>query len=388
MRIGIDASRANVPDKTGTEWYAFEVITQLLARHGREHDFVLYTKEPLGPEWPALLPRTRVRVLRWPPRLLWTQIRLAWEMLLHPPDVLFVPAHTIPIIAPSNTVTTLHDIGFERFRDLYSQKYIGPQWLSIFIRIVSLGKYGSSELDYHRWSARLALRKARSIITVSAFSKQEMIDVYHTKAERIVVAPCGYNSEFHPAITPEENVLIREKYSLPDHYILFIGRLEEKKNVAVMLDAYREYRARGGSYSFVLIGKPGHNYAAFQKALHQPGVIELGWVPHEDIPAIMRAARVFLFVTAYEGFGIPILEAMASGVPVITSTTTGSAEVAGQAAITVEYHSTRSIADSIYNLSVSQELRHEYAQKGIQHAQQYNWKRTADIIWDCLLQDV
>lgn len=387
MRIGIDASRANVSDKTGTEWYAFEIITEIIRQHPDEHTFVLYTKEPLRDDWPPLPKNVRIKILRWPPGFLWTQLRLAWEMLWDAPDVLFVPAHTIPFFAPHNTVTTLHDIGFERYQSLYNSHHIGPSWLSIIIKVMSLGRYGSSELDYHRWSAQRALRKARAVITVSEFSKQEMINVFRTDPIAIHVIPCGYNRAFEVNASEEINKRIKKKYRLPESYFLFIGRIEEKKNVSIMLEAYRLYRSLGGTAGFVLVGKPGYGHEQFKKNLSQPGVLELGWVAQADLPALMQRATVFLFASAYEGFGIPVLEAMASGTPVITSTTSATREVAGNAALLVNPHNAAEIAAAMSDLMNNSELRIRLRDRGRIRCRAFSWEKTAQEIWNVLTKN-
>ena len=123
------------------------------------------------------------KVLKWPPKFLWSQLRLSLEMLFKKPDVLFVPAHTIPIIHPKNTVTTCHDIGFEEFPELYTQKKIGGNSffsiiIAFLVKICTLGKYSNNELDYHRFSMRLAVKKAKIIITPSKFTSDEIKKYY------------------------------------------------------------------------------------------------------------------------------------------------------------------------------------------------------------------
>ena len=127
MIIGIDASRANKQEKTGTEWYAYHMIQEWKHLADPHDQFILYSKEKLTGELADLPSNFRSRVLSWPPKLLWTHFRLAWEMFWHAPDRLFVPSHTIPIIHPKNTTTTFHDAGFERYEHLYSDKFIGPK---------------------------------------------------------------------------------------------------------------------------------------------------------------------------------------------------------------------------------------------------------------------
>jgi len=180
MRIGIDASRANCKEKTGTEWYAFYLIKALFKYIKPQDQVALYLIDQPIADWGEIPVNFKFKILKWLPRFLWTQIRLSIEMLLKPVDVLFVPAHTIPIVCPKNTLTTIHDIGFEHNQELYdkkeiSRKGVNKSLLNVFVRLVTLRKYGANEYDYHRFSARLAFKKCKRILTVSEFSKQDII---------------------------------------------------------------------------------------------------------------------------------------------------------------------------------------------------------------------
>ncbi|MBL7047693.1 MAG: hypothetical protein ISR95_08730, partial [Candidatus Marinimicrobia bacterium] len=245
MVIGIDASRANEVKKTGTEWYAYHLIQEFKKIADPNDQFILYSKEPLRDELAKLPSNFKSKVLNWPPKFLWTQLRLSFEMLFQRPSVLFVPAHTIPVIHPRNTITTLHDVGFERFHNLYSKKTIGyntsfAKWLvNILVRILTLGKYGSNEYDYHRFSARFALKHAKKILTISKFSKKEIIDLFGANyAKKISVIPLAYDkSSFETTYSEATKDQVLKKYNIRKPYILYIGRLEEKKNIIGLVEA-------------------------------------------------------------------------------------------------------------------------------------------------------
>ena len=125
--IGIDASRANVEHRTGTEWYIYNLLHQFKTTIPKSYRVILYTKEPLRQDVLPLPENWENQVLRWPPKLLWTQLRMSLTMLRSSrrPDVLFIPAHTIPVIHPKNTIYVAHDLGFERYAELYANTYIG-----------------------------------------------------------------------------------------------------------------------------------------------------------------------------------------------------------------------------------------------------------------------
>ncbi|MBI3626739.1 glycosyltransferase, partial [Candidatus Uhrbacteria bacterium] len=217
MLIGIDASRANKTLKTGTEWYSYYLIKQL-AQIDHQNQYELYFSDQPSPELNNLGPNFHNKILGWPPRKLWTQIRLSAHLFRHAPDVLFVPAHTIPWIHPKNTVTTCHDIGFKVRPELYS-----PQ-----------------ERKYQEWSLRLAIKGAKKIIAVSNFTKKELLKNYpQARESQIEVIYHGYNSEVFKPVEPRTAAETANKYGLtPDNYLIYIGRLENKKNTLGLIKAF------------------------------------------------------------------------------------------------------------------------------------------------------
>lgn len=387
MIIGIDASRANVKEKTGTEWYAYHVIEEIKRQADPRDQFILYSKEPLVGQLADLPNNFSSKVLRWPPELLWTQLRLAGEMLWHTPGALFVPAHTIPLIRPKKTIVTLHDVGFERFAELYSQQRIGSknkllsQLLAAIIRIITGGRYGNTELDYHRWSARLALRGARKIVTVSEFSKSEIVKLFRVSPERIAVTPLAA----HPAYSFPKNqskvAQVLKKYNITYPFFLSIGRLEEKKNTAGTVEGFGRFKGKhANQYKLVLIGKPGFGFEKVQAALRrwniENEVVMLGWVSTADLPCLMAAAEIFVFPSFYEGFGLPVLEAMKSGTPVITSKTGATREVADGAAQLVDPHSPEEIAQAMAAITTDERLHQRLREQGRQRAALFSWEKT------------
>ena len=392
MIIGIDASRANKADKTGTEWYAFFVINELKKLCTSDHNFILYSAEPLTGELSKLPKNFSNRVLKWKAGFFWTQIRLSIEMVIRPPDVLFVPAHTIPIYCPKKTYTTLHDAGFESFPELYGNKYIGPKnsamkyIFNIFIRLITLGKFGNSELDYHRWSARLAIKKAFKIFTVSNFSKNEIQKFYKIKAEKISVIYNGYNTIYTQQKNPEEvqNVLLKHNISTP--YVFFIGRLEIKKNIFRLVESFLNLKneSKFDNLKLVLSGKPGFGYEQTSRLIasssHKSDIITTGWLNENELSLIMSSCSCFLFPSLYEGFGIPIIEAMASRVPVITSSIGSMAEISNQAAILVNPLNTEEITEAIKLIMSNAEKRKKLIKNGLELIKKYSWKLTASQI--------
>lgn len=391
MIIGIDASRANEKQKTGTEWYSYHLIQEIKKIAPSDMEFVLYSKEPLRDGLEKLPANFKSKVLNWPPKFLWTQIRLSWEMIWHKPDILFITAHTIPFIHPSKTITTLHDIGFEKFPELYSQKLIGykksliKKLIWLLVKIITLGKYSNTELDYHRFSAKFALKHALKIITVSQFSKDEIVNTYHADPEKISVIYPGLDSQQYKQAekNDEKTNYIINKYNIKKQFFLSVGRLEEKKNTAGIVKAFGILKNKIGqnNYQLVLAGKPGYNFHKTEENINKynldKDVVITGFVPDEDLPSFMKKAYIFIMPSFYEGFGLPIIEAMSCGVPVITSNFASMKEVAGDSALLVDPNNISSMAQAISRLVNDDKLRSSLIEKGLARAKNFNWTNCA-----------
>lgn len=390
MIIGIDASRANESERTGTEWYSYHLI-QEFKKLDSKNEFRLYSPGPLKDGLENLPANFQSRVLKSPTEMLWTQIRLSAEMLINPPDILFVPAHTIPVIHPKKTVVTCHDVGFERFPELYATHSIGPAKgpaglaVKVAAKIATGFKYSNNELDYHRWSMKFTLKHAAKIITVSEFTKKEIQEIYKVSGENISVIHNGFDQEkFVPVKNQSAIDAILQKYGISKPFYLFVGRLEEKKNIVGMLEAFARAKAKDNKLSetiFVLAGRPGYGYERIQATIKrldlENSVKQIGWIPDTDRVNLLNAAKIFLFASMYEGFGIPILEAFGYGTAVITSNRASCPEVAGDAALLIDPANPEEIASAIIKLENDEKLREDLRQRGFARAKKFSWAKCA-----------
>lgn len=382
MRIGIDASRANMHNRTGTEWYSYFIIREILSQNSQDK-FVLYVKEPLIPDMADLANRAEVRVLTWRFKFLWNLIRLSWEILIHPPDVLFVPAHTIPIISPKRTVTTCHDIGFERYPLLYAIKRIGPnnsilkQLIWICAKILTFGRYGNTELDYHRFSMRLAIKRAARIITPSRFTAREIIEVFGCSQTKITVIPHGLNPKYLQHHSESEISDVLTKYGVTKPYLLFLGRWEDKKNISLLLKAFDDVASKVDKLSLVLAGRPGWGFDRAWTAVSERSRQRIILLTNVQVEAsiLMSGAKIFVFPSAYEGFGLPIIEAMASNVPVITTRCASIPEIAGDSVAYCDGQSDKDLSRLIIELLTNEALRRDYQRRGLDRARTYHWEK-------------
>ena len=386
MTIGIDASRPNERQKTGTEWYAYHIIQQL-KKIDHKNSYRLYSMDALQDGLEELPSNFEGRVLRSVTDLLWTQLRLTLEMVTQPPDVLFVPAHTIPIFHPLATVLTVHDLGFEYFPDLYRHVPIGPPHpvirgaLNLAAKLATLGRYGNSELDYHRWAMRFGIKHAAHIIAISEFTKKDLVVRFNANPDNITVVPHAYDPKlYYPARRngPASDLV---KKMLP--FFLFVGRVEKKKNIGTLLAGYERFRKNAtAGPKLVLIGKPGYGFDEYAKQVASfPGHIRqdihfLGWLPEEMTAEFYRYARAFLFPTNFEGFGIGVIQAMASGVPVVASNVTSLPEVAGGAALLVDPTKQDALTSAMRQVQ-SPAVRRILIVKGLKRAKDFSWEKSA-----------
>ncbi len=353
--IGIDASRALKPQRTGTEVHNAEIIKHLI-QIDPQNTYRLYASQPPFGDMKDLSSQSsKVEWRIMPFARGWTLFRLSLEMLVNPPDVLFIPAHILPLIRPKRSVVMIHDIGFDHFPEIY-------KW---------------TDKAYHRYAVRIAKYFASHILTPSEFTRQDLHEKYGIPLQKMTTVHHGFDpSAFHPA---KENELSPHKKP----YFYFVGRLEHKKNVVRMLEAFGQFKAKTGlPHQFLLAGRQAFGYRAIQDAYEKLGpykddVIFLGYTSQDDATRYLRHAEALVFVTLFEGFGLPVLEAFASGTPVITSTTTSLPEIAGEAALLVDPTDTEAIANIMEKLTTDSQLRHELIAAGLKRYKQFSWDKAA-----------
>jgi len=394
MIIGIDASRANLKRKTGTEWYSFYLIKNL-AKIDKENKYILYLNDLPSLELQEIIkdnPNFSVKFLNWPFLSFWTLGRLTLEMIFNKPDVLFIPAHTMPLVYPKKTINTIHDIAFARNRNLYRSlgvKTEGPSSKKIvefLVQVFTLGKYHSESLDYLYWSTDFALRRAKKIITVSNFTKQDILNFYpKARANKISVVHNGYNDDLYKLARNHEKIKEKlEKYSIESPYFLYVGRLEKKKNIPALIEALSILRDSHPEIKekMVLIGDASFGYDEVKYVIEEFNlnydVLMPGWVDEEDLPYLFNGASAFIFPSKHEGFGIPILQAMACGVPVAASDIPVFKEVAGDAILYFDHQDKKAIAEAMAEIINNVELHKELTEKGLERVKNFSWKRCAE----------
>lgn len=367
MILGIEASHAAKKERTGVEEYCFQIIEHLKGIIPSNVKVVLYSQYQLTEKLKILPSNWKQCVLSWPLKKLWTQIRLSSYFLYSKPDVFFAPGQLIPFFCPKKTVVTVHDSAFMVFKDAYN--------------------FGSRK--YLAYMNKRIIHNTDTIITPSEFSKAELTRLYNVNPQKIFVTPLGYNEKVYGTKIDSklENQKILEKFSITKPFILSIGRLENKKNTQGIIDAFNEVRKKH-DIQLVLIGKPGVGYDAIKKYIllspFQADIKQIGFVETKDIPFLLHNCLLFLFPSFYEGFGIPLLEAMACGAPVITSKIKALEEVGGSAVRYADPFRIDSIIKEILFLLENAEQRNYLHEQGLNRVKNFSWQKTAEKTYEVL----
>ncbi len=359
MVFGIDFSRSLMPERTGVEWYSYYLFLefQKIARAHPEERFFFYFRDEIPNGVPANCEARQVESINVKGRAwLWTQLGLSVELLKEHPDVLFVPSHALPLICPGKAVITIHDIGFLRH----------PEWYSRLGRV------------YHKMSLRFAAKHAAKIIVPSEFTKKELLELTNIKPSKIEVTHLGYDPlRYHSGLEEVKIEQTLAKYNLRrNRYLLNVGRREEKKNLFKLLKAFCVDELSCVDLDLVFIGPKGFNYEKIETMLPRPNVRELEYVPESDLPYIYAGARALVMPSLYEGFGLPPLQAMAVGTPVLISSAGSLPEICGEAAVVVDPGDEKDITRGIMEILDEQRAATLRAQ-GLERAKQFSWEKCA-----------
>lgn len=234
-----------------------------------------------------------------------------------------------------------------------------------------------------------SMKRADVIVTDSEFSKSEIIRYFPQHEAKIRVVPCGVDTDrFHPCTEPERIPAVKESLGIEGDYFLYLGTIEPRKNLERLITAYKALVNKLGEKSpkLVLAGGKGWLYdgifARVERLGLQDKVIFTKYVPAEDMNPLMCGALAFVFPSLYEGFGMPPLEAMACGVPVLTSGEASLPEVTGDCAVICDAYSLKSIAEGLYRLYADEKLRRDLSARGLERAKQFSWERSAEMLYD------
>lgn len=357
MRIGIEAERANLPNPTGVEHYAVQMIKNF-ARLDDRNEYVLYFRTR-PQDWFYRLPKNfSLRIIPFPK--FWTQLRISWEMLTHPVDVLFIMASALPLWHPRRSVVTVHDVAWKIF----------PRAFTPFMR------------NYLELSTRFAVRSAKKVLAASEATKKDLVKFYGANPEKIAVTYLGLDGSFKPGRYDEVQPVLDNYDLVYQKYVLFVGTIQPRKNIIRLVEAFQKIKKENHiEEKLVIIGGRGWLWEPILKKIKMVGLDGstryLDYVKQEDMAPLIAGARLLTLPALYEGFGLPPLEAMASGVPVVVSNVSSLPEVVGDAGILVDPDSVESIADGLLQVLMDQNLRQKMIAKGLEQAKLFTGENTA-----------
>ena len=372
--IGLNAQLLNLSASyrgAGIHHYIHQLLLAL-PQSAPQHRYEVYLKERS-----VAAPNTAMRMhyTRWPTQK--PLARIAWEQSVLPLasvrdslDLLHALAFVRPVLARCPVVLTVYDMSFVRL----------PERFPFFQR------------HYLRALTRYSARHAARIIVISQSSKDDVVAYCGVPGDKVRVVYCGADAQFTP-LGRERVEQFRAARGLPEHFILYLGTLEPRKNVAQLVRAYAALRRNGSDRpKLVIAGAKGWGYADVFAAVEQSGmasdVIFAGYVPQAELPLWYNAADLFVFPSLYEGFGLPVLEAMACGTPSITSNVSSLPEVAGDAALTVAPDDTRALSEAIEQVLHDAALRAQMRARSLQQAAKFTWyeaaRQTAEVYAEAL----
>lgn len=364
-RIAIN-TRFLLPDKLeGFGWYTYEVVRRLVALHPEVQFFFFFDraydkKFIFGPNvTPVVLkPQARHPILF----KLWFDVAVKRALKKYQIDLFFSPDGYLSLTTDVPQVAVIHDLNFVHYPQDIPRKHRG-------YLLRNFPKFA---------------RKAHHIVTVSNYSKADLIQTYGIASENITVGYNGAADWFQP-VESERQEVIRAKYASGLPYFLSVGALHPRKNIVRLLQAFDAFKAHSGSETqLVIVGDSYYWSSEMKKTLEQMrfkvAVRFTGHVQPEELVGLYGSARALVFVSYFEGFGIPLVEAMRCGCPVIAGNRTSLPEVVGDAGKLVDPFQVTEITDAMMELDSNSDLRESYIQRGYAQAEQFTWDRTAEVV--------
>ncbi|HMO38799.1 MAG TPA: glycosyltransferase family 1 protein [Saprospiraceae bacterium] len=369
MRIAVN-TRFLLKDKLeGIGWFTYEVLRRLVQQYP-EHEFIFLFDRPYDASFifgdnvqPVVLIPPARHPLLW---LWWFELSVPRALRQYRADVFLSPDGHCSLRTRMPTVMVTHDIAYAHIPDLIPAKF---RW-------------------YYRWFLPRHLRRADRIVTVSEYSRQDIARKFELPVAKITVACNAARPDFRPLSAAEKEVA-RQSYAGGEPYFLYLGSVHPRKNVARLIQAFDAFKQETGAPIKLLIGgrlawQTEYVQAAHAAAVHQEAIVFLGFVPDAALPRLVGGALALAYVSLFEGFGVPLLEAMHCDVPVITSSVTSMPEVAGQAALLVNPLDVFEIAKAMQNLYESPDLQQELMRQGRIQRERFSWDRAAAVVWQAI----
>lgn len=357
--IGIDGRLATRRVRTGIEQYAYSVIRGLV-EWGPHHAYRVYIDRATDLGGVSESSNVVLRLLRPSrPLVAWQLVGLPLELAREKPHIFFSPGHYLPPYRPAKAVVTIHDLAFLAFKEQFR-----GWWRTLF-----------------RLTTAYAIKRADRIVAVSQNTKADIIKYYGVEPRRIKVIYHGVDPFFKPIDDPKALEKVRREYSKGREFLLFIGTLQPRKNLLRLIQAFAQ-AASNVPHSLVVVGREFWRQEKVYYAVEEWGISDrisfTGYVDSSDLPLLISSATALILPSLYEGFGLPALEAMACGTPVIASRSSSLPEVVGDASRLVDPYDVDDMVAAIIEVLSDERLRREMSAKGLERAQLFSWKRASE----------
>ena len=357
----------------GIGWFTFECLRRITHAHP-EHDFIFLFDRPYAQQFifsdnvtPVVLsPQARHPILYF----IWFELAVTRFLRKTKPAIFISPDGYLSLRTSVKQLAVIHDINYVHLK---SHLPLFEQWY------------------YSYFFPRFA-KKANRVCTVSAYSKQDLIASFGLSPEGVDVVYNGLNASFYPTDLGQQQ-RVKVDYTMGNDFFVYVGSLHPRKNIGNLLLAFEAFKSRNKSKARLLVvgkkmWKSGDLEEVYNQLTCKEAVVFTGRVDANELNAIIGASLALVYVSLFEGFGIPILEGFACGVPVITSTTTSMPEVAGDAALLVDPYNVNAISNALCEIHDNRGLRETLISKGTQRLTQFSWDNTAQLLWDSIIRTV
>ena len=354
--IGFDATPLQIALHSGVGNYTAQLLTALIDQ-AEARQYVLLANRTLN----GAAPQGTLGQVghRFPNRSAWMQLTLPRDLAALHPDVCHFTNSIAPLHAPCPIVITLHDMS------LFVHARLHPVKSRLVVRPI----------------IPLAARRAAAIITVSQHAKQEIVAGLNVPPEKVHVIYEAAAPQYRVITQSAELDRVRERYGLQRPFVLYVGTIEPRKNLTRLVTAFAHAHRQCPDLELILVGQLGWQYGSLLQAIANlnlgPAVRRLGYVPDSDLPALYNLARVLAFPSLYEGFGLPVVEAMACGTPVLTSNSSSLAEIAAGASCLIDPLDVAAIAEGLLRLATDDDLHADLRAAGLARSMQFSWQRAA-----------
>jgi len=369
IHIGLNAHLLSLTETyrgAGINWYIHNLLTHL-PRVDRDNRYTAFIGDGRFTGPGLALKLSRLPTSRPPIRIFWEQVVQPFALRKEKVDLLHALAFVTPLLSPCPSVVTVYDLSFLLYPESF--KRLKRLYLGLF--------------------TRLSARKARRIIAISESTKRDVVRLLGVPSEKVDAVYCGKDAAFRPLVR-DQVATFRAKHGLPERFVLFVGTIEPRKNVTRLIEAFANLHTctlahlqtcRLANLKLVIGGAKGWFYEDVFARVEELGlegeVVFPGYIPVSELPLWYNAAELFVYPSLYEGFGLPLLEAMACGTPVVTANTSSLPEVVGEAGLTVDPLDVDGLAEAMRRVLGDEALRQEMRERGLQRAEGFSWMKAA-----------